>query len=106
MVRVIPVHNFLGQSVAQIDEPTAFCTANESANELLFLALRTHCIEVYLLNNPDLKRLTTFPTVDLAEYILHCAKGEYIATMEAKGEEKSHIISLPIVFAQSCILHP
>ncbi|XP_024941823.1 uncharacterized protein LOC112494509 isoform X3 [Cephus cinctus] len=86
MVRVIPVHNFLGQSVAQIDEPTAFCTANESANELLFLALRTHCIEVYLLNNPDLKRLTTFPTVDLAEYILHCAKGEYIATMEAKGE--------------------
>lgn len=84
MVRVIPVHNFQEQNVAQIEEPTATCVAHSSSNELLLLALQSHCIEVHDLTTPDLKLVTIFPTVDLARQLIHCSKGDYVAALESK----------------------
>lgn len=84
MVRVIPVHNFLGQNVAQIEEPTATCVANNFHRELLLLALPSHCVEVHDLKSSNLKLITVFPTVDLVSQILHSATGDYVATLESK----------------------
>lgn len=85
MVRVIPVHNFTQQNVSHIEEPTTACVVNSSSNqEFLLLALTSHCVEVYELNSPNLNLHTTFPTVDLVESIAHCAKGNYIVTLETK----------------------
>ncbi|XP_046420236.1 Hermansky-Pudlak syndrome 3 protein [Neodiprion fabricii] len=84
MVRVIPVHNFLSQNVATIEEPTASCVACNLHGELLLLALPTHCVEVHDLKTSDLKLLTVFPTVDLVCQILHCTTGDYVATLESK----------------------
>ena len=84
MVRVIPVHNFLEQKVAQIEEPSATCVAHSLNNELLLLSLQSHCIEVYDLTTPSLKLVTTFPTVDLSSQLLHCSKGDYVASLESK----------------------
>ncbi|XP_058797325.1 BLOC-2 complex member HPS3 [Phymastichus coffea] len=84
MVRVIPVHNFLEQNVAQIDEPTASCVANTDVAEYLLLASSSHCVEVRDLTVPDLKFLTAFPTVDLACQLVHCTKGNYVAALESK----------------------
>ncbi|XP_071573021.1 BLOC-2 complex member HPS3 [Temnothorax nylanderi] len=84
MVRVITVHNFLGQNVAQIDEPTATCTAISQGQEMLLLALPTHCVEVWELMNSDVKLRTVFPTVDMINQMVHCAKGDYVVTLESK----------------------
>lgn len=84
MVRVITVHNFLGQNVAQIEEPTATCTATSQGQEMLLLALPTHCVEVWELMNSDVKLRTVFPTVDMINQIVHCAKGDYVVTLESK----------------------
>lgn len=84
MVRVITVHNFLGQNVSQIEEPTAMCTANSQGREMLLLALSTHCVEVWDLMNSDVKLHTVFPTVDMINQMAHCAKGDYVVTLESK----------------------
>lgn len=84
MVRVITVHNFLGQNVAQIEEPTATCTATSQGHEMLLLALPTHCVEVWELANSDVKLRTVFPTVDMINQMIHCAKGDYVMTLESK----------------------
>ncbi|KYN04246.1 PREDICTED: Hermansky-Pudlak syndrome 3 protein homolog [Cyphomyrmex costatus] len=84
MVRVITVHNFLGQNVAQIEEPTATCTATSQGQEMLLLALPTHCVEVWELMNSDVKLRTVFPTVDMINQMVHCAKGDYVVTLESK----------------------
>lgn len=84
MVRVITVHNFLGQNVAQIEEPTATCTATSQGQEMLLLALPTHCVEVWQLMNSDVQLRTVFPTVDMINQIVHCAKGDYVVTLESK----------------------
>lgn len=84
MVRVISVHNFLGQNVTQIEEPTAVCTANTLGHEMLLLALPTHCVEVHKLMTSEFKLLTIFPTVDMAIQMQHCTKGDYVATLETK----------------------
>lgn len=85
MVRVIPVHNFLEQNVAQIEEPTASCIANtDSKGEFLLLALSSHCVEVRDLTVPNLNFITAFPTVDLAIQLLYCSKGNYVVTLESK----------------------
>ncbi|KYN42158.1 Hermansky-Pudlak syndrome 3 protein like protein [Trachymyrmex septentrionalis] len=84
MVRVITVHNFLGQNVAQIEEPTATCTAISQGQEMLLLALPTHCVEVWELMNSDVKLRTIFPTVDMINQMVHCTKGDYIVTLESK----------------------
>lgn len=84
MVRVIPVHNFLAQNVATIEEPTATCIANNFHRELLLVGLPSHCVQVHDLKSSDLKLLTVFPTVDLVGQILHCATGDYVATLESK----------------------
>lgn len=80
MVRVIPVHSFLEQKVARIEEPAASCTAGD----FLLLALPSHCVEVRDLTTPDLSIVNTFPTVDLVMQIIHCNKGDYVATLETK----------------------
>ncbi|KAG5315250.1 HPS3 protein, partial [Pseudoatta argentina] len=84
MVRVITVHNFLGQNVAQIEEPTAMCTAISQGQEMLLLALPTHCVEVWELMNSDVKLHTIFPTVDMINQMVHCTKGDYVMTLESK----------------------
>ncbi|EZA50439.1 hypothetical protein DMN91_009906 [Ooceraea biroi] len=84
MVRVITVHNFLGQNVAQIEEPTATCTAASQGREMLLLALPTHCVEVWELMNSDVKLRTVFPTVDMINQMVHCTRGDYIVTLESK----------------------
>ncbi|KAL0105383.1 hypothetical protein PUN28_016797 [Cardiocondyla obscurior] len=84
MVRVITVHNFLGQNVAQIEEPTATCTATSQGHEMLLLALPTHCVEVWELMNSDVKLHTVFPTVDMINQMVHCTKGDYVVTLESK----------------------
>ncbi|KAG5311825.1 HPS3 protein, partial [Acromyrmex insinuator] len=84
MVRVITVHNFLGQNVAQIEEPTAMCTAINQGQEMLLLALPTHCVEVWELMNSDVKLHTIFPTVDMINQMVHCTKGDYVVTLESK----------------------
>ncbi|XP_012059658.1 PREDICTED: Hermansky-Pudlak syndrome 3 protein [Atta cephalotes] len=84
MVRVITVHNFLGQNVAQIEEPTAMCTAISQGQEMLLLALPTHCVEVWELMNSDVKLRTVFPTVDMINQMVHCTKGDYVMTLESK----------------------
>lgn len=84
MVRVITVHNFLGQNVTQIEEPMAMCTATSQEQEMLLLALPTHCVEVWELMNSDIKLRTVFPTVDMINQMVHCAKGDYIVTLESK----------------------
>lgn len=84
MVRVIPVHNFSGQSVAAIEEPTASCTAKCMGQEMLLLALSSHCVEVHRLSMPQPKLSTVFPTVDLVHQIIHCSMENYIATVESK----------------------
>ncbi|XP_054001968.1 uncharacterized protein LOC128888833 [Hylaeus anthracinus] len=84
MVRVITVHNFLGQNITQIEEPTASCTANASGHEMLLLALSTHCVEVWELMLSDIKLHTVFPTVDTINQMVHCAKGDYVVTLESK----------------------
>ncbi|KAJ8683042.1 hypothetical protein QAD02_018834 [Eretmocerus hayati] len=95
MVRVIPVHNFLEQNVAQIEEPCASCVASvyEPPGEFLLLALASHCVEVRDLSTPELNFVTAFPTVDLPRQILHCPKGNYVSTLECKssGREQSSI---------------
>jgi len=84
MVRVITVHNFLGQNVAQIEEPTATCTAVNQGREMLLLALPTHCVEVWELMNSDVKLRTVFPTVDMINQMMHCIRGDYVVTLESK----------------------
>ncbi|KAI4481643.1 hypothetical protein M0804_009164 [Polistes exclamans] len=84
MVRVITVHNFLGQNVTQIEESTATCVATTNGREMLLLALSTHCVEVWELMPSDIKLHTIFPTVDMISQILHCSKGDYVATLESK----------------------
>ncbi|XP_020291061.1 Hermansky-Pudlak syndrome 3 protein [Pseudomyrmex gracilis] len=85
MVRVITVHNFLGQNVTQIEEPTATCTATTNqSREMLLLALPTHCVEVWELMSSDVKLYTVFPTVDMINQMAHCAKGDYVVTLESK----------------------
>lgn len=84
MVRVITVHNFLGQNVTQIEEPTATCTATSQGQEMLLLALPTHCVEVWELMNSDVKLRTVFPTVDMINQMVHCVKGDYVVTLESK----------------------
>ena len=85
MVRVIPVHNFLKQNVVQIEEPTAVCTANlGDTREYLLLSLPSHCIEIRNLEDSSLEYISSFPTVDLVNKIVHCAKGNYVATLELK----------------------
>ncbi|XP_012533223.1 Hermansky-Pudlak syndrome 3 protein homolog [Monomorium pharaonis] len=84
MVRVITVHNFLGQNVVQIEEPTATCTAISQGQEMLLLALPTHCVEVWELMNSDVRLRTIFPTVDIINQMVHCAKGDYVVTLESK----------------------
>ncbi|XP_014211794.1 uncharacterized protein LOC106641787 isoform X2 [Copidosoma floridanum] len=91
MVRVIPVHNFLEQNVAQTEEPTASCVAscpaehsNKPPEEYLLLGLPSHCVEVRDLVSPELPFVAVFPTVDLVTQILHCPKGNYVATLETK----------------------
>lgn len=87
MVRVIPVHNFLEQNVAQIEEPVASCIANTTTDpkgEFLLLALPSHCVEVRDLTVPELKFITAFPTVDLAVQLQYCLKGNYVVTLESK----------------------
>lgn len=86
MVRVIPVHNFLEESVLSIEEPTASCLASTPDSELLLLALASHCVEVRDLGGgPEHKPVVAaFPTVDLVGQMLHCAKGNYVATLESK----------------------
>ncbi|XP_015124474.1 uncharacterized protein LOC107046379 [Diachasma alloeum] len=85
MVRVIPVHNFLSQNVGQIDEPTASCTANVQGQDMLLLALSSHCVKVYGLSSSQSKLLTVFPTVDSVHQLLHSDKGNYVATLESKN---------------------
>ncbi|XP_025073304.1 uncharacterized protein LOC105423957 isoform X2 [Pogonomyrmex barbatus] len=84
MVRVITVHNFLGQNVVQIEEPTATCTASSQRQEMLLLALPTHCVEVWELMSSDVKLRTVFPTVDMINQMVHCIKGDYVVTLESK----------------------
>ncbi|XP_034947229.1 uncharacterized protein [Chelonus insularis] len=84
MVRIIPVHNFLSQNVGQIEEPTASCTANILDQDMLLLALPSHCVKVYGLAMKQYKLLTIFPTVDLVHQLLHSDKGNYVATLESK----------------------
>nr|XP_034177945.1 uncharacterized protein LOC117603176 [Osmia lignaria]XP_034177946.1 uncharacterized protein LOC117603176 [Osmia lignaria] len=84
MVRVITVHNFLGQNITQIEEPTASCIANASGREMLLLALSTHCVEVWELMVSDIKLHTVFPTVDTINQMVHCTKGDYVVTLESK----------------------
>ncbi|XP_076646391.1 BLOC-2 complex member HPS3 [Halictus rubicundus] len=84
MVRVITVHNFLGQHIAQIEESTASCIANASGREMLLLALSTHCVEVWELTMSDVKLHTVFPTVDMISQMVHCTKGDYVVTLESK----------------------
>ena len=84
MVRVITVHNFLGQNITQIEEPTASCIANASGREMLLLALSTHCIEVWDLMMSDIKLHTVFPTVDMINQMIHCTKEDYVVTLESK----------------------
>ncbi|KAF3426523.1 hypothetical protein E2986_05895 [Frieseomelitta varia] len=84
MVRVITVHNFLGQNVTQIEEPTASCIANASGHEMLLLALSTHCVEVWELMVSDIKLHTVFPTVDMINQMVHCTKEDYVVTLESK----------------------
>ncbi|XP_014476426.1 PREDICTED: uncharacterized protein LOC106745380 [Dinoponera quadriceps] len=84
MVRVITVHNFLGQNVSQIEEPMAVCTAVSQGREMLLLALSTHCVEVWDLMNSDVKVHTVFPTVDMINQMAHCVKGDYVVTLESK----------------------
>lgn len=84
MVRVITVHNFLGQNVSQIEEPVATCTAISQGREMLLLALSTHCVEVWDLMNSDVKLRTVFPTVDMINQMVHCIKGDYVVTLESK----------------------
>ncbi|XP_017893481.1 uncharacterized protein LOC108633046 [Ceratina calcarata] len=84
MVRVITVHNFLGQNITQIEEPTASCIAHATGHEMLLLALSTHCVEVWELTLSDIKLHTVFPTVDMINQMLHCAKGDYVVTIESK----------------------
>ncbi|XP_031844426.1 BLOC-2 complex member HPS3 [Nomia melanderi] len=84
MVRVITVHNFLGQNITQIEESTASCIANASGREMLLLALSTHCVEVWELTVSDIKLHTVFPTVDMISQMIHCAKGDYVVTLESK----------------------
>lgn len=83
MVRVIPVHSFLEQKVARIEEPTASCTAGD----FLLLALPTHSVEVRDLTTPDLGPVTTFPTVDLVLQMIHCDRGNYVATLETRAKK-------------------
>lgn len=98
MVRVLPVHNFLEQNVAQTEEPTASCMAScfsseftEKPNvEYLLLGLPSHCVEVRDLSSSELPFVTAFPTVDLVSHLLYCAKGNYVATLETKlGRDNS-----------------
>lgn len=84
MVRVIPVYNFLSQNTDQIDEPTATCTVNVLGQDMLLLALTSHCIKVHSLTGNKSKLLTVFPTVDMVKQLLHCDKGNYVATLEQK----------------------
>ncbi|KOX80502.1 Hermansky-Pudlak syndrome 3 protein like protein [Melipona quadrifasciata] len=84
MVRVITVHNFLGQNITQIEEPTASCIANASGHEMLLLALSTHCVEVWELMVSDIKLHTVFPTVDMINQMVHCTKEDYVVTLESK----------------------
>ncbi|XP_011496672.1 PREDICTED: uncharacterized protein LOC105361260 [Ceratosolen solmsi marchali] len=86
MVRVIPVHNFLEQNVAQVEEPTASCIASipESNCEFLLVAQSSHCVEVRDLSTPELGFTSSFPTVDLVSQMVHCIKGNYVATLESK----------------------
>jgi hypothetical protein len=64
----------------------ASCIASipESNSELLLIAQPSHCIEVRDLSMTELNFLSSFPTVDLVSQIVHCVKGNYVATLETK----------------------
>ncbi|XP_012282524.1 uncharacterized protein LOC105700871 [Orussus abietinus] len=85
MVRVIPVHNFLGQNVAQLEEePTAACIAHVGEDEALLIALSSHCVEVRDLDAANVEPRTVFPTVDKVESMRHCVQGNYVLALESK----------------------
>lgn len=88
MVRVIPVHSFLEQKVARIEEPSASCTAGD----FLLLALPSHCVEVWDLTTPDLGSVTNFPTVDLVVQMIHCDRGNYVATLETRVKKNMNCV--------------
>lgn len=79
------MHNFREQNVSQIEEPTASCVVNTSTQEYLLLATTSHCVEVHEVVGPAHKLVTSFPTVDLVQTILHCFKGNYVVTLETKS---------------------
>ncbi|XP_066603290.1 BLOC-2 complex member HPS3 [Prorops nasuta] len=84
MVRVITVHNFLGQNVAQIEEPTATCVVSMSNKEMFLLALPSHCVEVWELSTSSNQLHNVFPSVDMICQMQHCVQGDYIVTLESK----------------------
>lgn len=84
MVRVIPVHNFSGQSEVRIEEPTVTCTGTIDEQEVFLVALPTHYVQIYRLLSNDLKPIASFPTVDLVKQMTCCDRGNYVATLESK----------------------
>lgn len=100
MVRVIPVHNFLEQNVSQTEEPTASCIAScPDSSEHLLLALPSHFVEVRELSSPELALVAGFPSVDLVSQILHCTKGNYVATLETKLSRDSSFVRVYVNWA-------
>lgn len=75
MVRVISVHNFAGQAIQTVEQPTATTVAPP---DRLLLALSSHCIEVRDLKSDNGDVLFTFPTVDEVTHLVHCLNGMYI----------------------------
>ncbi|KAG8240333.1 hypothetical protein J437_LFUL000808 [Ladona fulva] len=82
MVRVISVHHFGGQGVEGCGEEVVGAAVDE-ANDRLLLALPTHAVQVRSLA-PSSAPPFLFPTVDRVVRMLHCAKGNYVATLETK----------------------
>ncbi|XP_071445245.1 BLOC-2 complex member HPS3 [Hetaerina americana] len=82
MVRVISVHHFGGQGVEGCGEEVVGAAVDEASNRLL-LALPTHTVQVRSLT-PSAPPPFMFPTVDRVVRMLHCSKGNYVATLEMK----------------------
>lgn len=82
MVRVISVHHFGGQDVEGCGEEVVGAAVDEAQDRIL-LALPTHAVQVRSLA-PSSSPPFLFPTVDRVVRMLHCAKGNYVATLETK----------------------
>uniref|UniRef100_A0A1B6CI50 BLOC-2 complex member HPS3 N-terminal domain-containing protein n=1 Tax=Clastoptera arizonana TaxID=38151 RepID=A0A1B6CI50_9HEMI len=80
MVRVISVHHFDSQAIQTCEDPVAVTTAPP---DRLLVALSHHVVEVRDLSDEG-KPAFSFPTVDQVCFMLHCATGNYIATLETK----------------------